>query len=182
MSLKLMTPLKIMRVAEPFQQRSPSDRPGGEGRGGGRGGGRGEGRGEGRGGGRGGGRGAQGGRGGGGRGAQGGRGGGGDDDDSSTTATGDSEVRRGRKAPTKKRAEGDNSDGRNQRKASLRIGTGKKGRGAERNRRRGSLKRRDRSSENEARLERRLERRTVDLPEYVTLMCVLSDRWRSPVF
>lgn len=69
-----------------------------------------------------------------------------------------------------KRKIGGPGDGRNDRKASLRIGSGKKRGGAGRQRR-GSLKRRDRSSEKEARLERRLLRRTVDLPEYVNLLC-----------
>jgi hypothetical protein len=53
------------------------------------------------------------------------------------------------------------------RKASLRLGTSRKGRAAEVLNRRGSLKRRDRRSEKEARLEAAIERKTVVLPEYV---------------
>jgi hypothetical protein len=51
------------------------------------------------------------------------------------------------------------------RKASLKITTGKKGRSAEINSRRGSLKRRDKSSEKAAKEEAALERKTVYLPE-----------------
>jgi hypothetical protein len=57
------------------------------------------------------------------------------------------------------------SDDRNNRKESLRIGTGKKGRSAEINARRGSLRRRDRSAEKAAKEEAALERKTVYLPE-----------------
>jgi hypothetical protein len=53
------------------------------------------------------------------------------------------------------------------RKASLRLGTSRKGRAAEVLNRRGSLKRRDRRAEKEARLEAAIERKTVVLPEYV---------------
>lgn len=50
-------------------------------------------------------------------------------------------------------------------RTSLRVTTSKKGRGAELSQRRGSLKRRDRTAEKEARAEAALERRTVSLPE-----------------
>jgi hypothetical protein len=49
----------------------------------------------------------------------------------------------------------------------LRVGTTKKGRAAESNKRRGSLKKRDRSTERALRAEAALERKTVQLPEYV---------------
>jgi len=68
----------------------------------------------------------------------------------------------------KDRGENDaNNDGagRNNRKASLRIGTGRKGRGAELSQRRGSLKKRDRSAQKARREEAAMERRTVNLPE-----------------
>ena len=56
-------------------------------------------------------------------------------------------------------------DGRNQGRTSLRIGSGgRKGR-AQMNQRRGSLKRRDRTAEKEAREEAALERKRVQLPE-----------------
>jgi hypothetical protein len=54
-------------------------------------------------------------------------------------------------------------------KTSLRIGTGKKGRTAEINGRRGSLRRRDRSSQKAAKEEAAIERKTVYLPECVSL-------------
>lgn len=76
----------------------------------------------------------------------------------------------GRRQPAKKKGRGDGNDdgqGRNNRRASLRIGTGRKGRGAELSRRRGSLKKRDRSAEKARRAEAATERNTVDLPEYV---------------
>jgi hypothetical protein len=60
---------------------------------------------------------------------------------------------------------GEEREGRNQRRTSLRIGTGRKGRGAELSQRRGSLKKRDRTAEREARAEAAMERRTVRLPE-----------------
>ena len=53
------------------------------------------------------------------------------------------------------------------RKASLRLGTSRKGRAAEMLNRRGSLKKRDRRAEREARIEAAIERKTVVLPEYV---------------
>ena len=52
------------------------------------------------------------------------------------------------------------------RRASLRIGTGKKGRGAELSRRRGSLRKRDRAGEKEAKAAAAAERNTVQLPDY----------------
>jgi hypothetical protein len=56
-------------------------------------------------------------------------------------------------------------EGGNNRKASLRVGNGRKGRGTENNQRRGSLKRRDRTAEKVAKAEMALERRSVNLPE-----------------
>ena len=68
--------------------------------------------------------------------------------------------------PGKRNDDGDESEGgRNVRKESLRIGTGKKGRQASLTTRRGSLKKKDRTSEKEAKAEAALERRTVYLPE-----------------
>jgi len=52
-------------------------------------------------------------------------------------------------------------------KTTLRVGTGKKGRAAESSQRRGSLKKRDRSNEKALKAEAALERKTVNLPEYV---------------
>jgi len=49
---------------------------------------------------------------------------------------------------------------------SLRIGAGgKKGRAAQKNMSRGSLRKRDRSKDKEMKLQARIERRTVELPE-----------------
>lgn len=57
-------------------------------------------------------------------------------------------------------------DNRNARKTSLRIGaTGRKGRAAQLSNRRGSLRKRDRTAEKEARALAAEERRTVSLPE-----------------
>jgi translation initiation factor IF-2 len=67
--------------------------------------------------------------------------------------------------PEKRRKPGAGDDGRNVNRQSLRIGTGKKGRAAEITQRRGSLKKRDRTSEKYARLEAALERKTVMLPD-----------------
>ena len=53
------------------------------------------------------------------------------------------------------------------RKTSLRIGTSRKGRGAELSSRRGSLKKKDRRADKAARAEAAIERKTVYLPEYV---------------
>lgn len=56
-------------------------------------------------------------------------------------------------------------DSRNTRKTSLRVTSGSKGgRGAEMNQKRGSLRKRNRSAEKEARAEAALERKTVTLP------------------
>lgn len=63
----------------------------------------------------------------------------------------------------KKTPGGDNARG--PRRPSLRVGTGKKGRRAMGNRRRGSLKKRDRSAEKAARAEAAVERNTISLPE-----------------
>ena len=58
-----------------------------------------------------------------------------------------------------------NRDGRNNRRTSLRIGGGRAGRAASLTSRRGSLKKRDRRAEKEARFEAAMERRRVVLPE-----------------
>ena len=74
----------------------------------------------------------------------------------------------GRRArpPANKRRREDNDDSRgNPRRQSLRVGTGKKGRGAELRQRRGSLRRRDRTAEREAKAAAAMERNTVNLPE-----------------
>lgn len=78
------------------------------------------------------------------------------------------DIGRGRRLPKKTpggRGDGAQGDQRNNRRASLRIGTGKKGRGAALSQRRGSLKKRDRSAEKAARAEAAVERKTVFLPE-----------------
>jgi hypothetical protein len=67
--------------------------------------------------------------------------------------------------PGKPKTREDGGDG--PQRLSLRIGTGKKGRGAELNQRRGSLKKRDRTLSKEYKEEAAMERRTVVLPEYV---------------
>jgi hypothetical protein len=68
--------------------------------------------------------------------------------------------------PDKKRGDSNNQDGPNNRRPSLRVGTGKK-RGVDASQRRGSLRKRDRSAEKTARADAALERKTVYLPEYV---------------
>lgn len=78
--------------------------------------------------------------------------------------------KRGRWSPAKtgkdKRKENASRDGRNRGKASLRVGTGRRGRSAaEISARRGSLKRKDRSAQKAAKAEAALERKTVNLPE-----------------
>ena len=80
--------------------------------------------------------------------------------------------RRARAPAGRRRGPGNNSnDNRGPpRRQSLRLGTGKKGRGAELSRRRGSLRKRDRSAEKEARAVAAAERNTVQLPEYVWCM------------
>jgi hypothetical protein len=59
---------------------------------------------------------------------------------------------------------------RNNRRASLRIGTGKKARAASLSSRRGSLRKRDRTHEKEAKFAAAEDRRTVSLPECVTFV------------
>lgn len=67
--------------------------------------------------------------------------------------------------PGKQRGEED-SESRNTGKTSLRMGpSGRKGREAQLSSRRGSLKKRDRTSEKEAKAAAAEERRTVSLPE-----------------
>lgn len=72
-----------------------------------------------------------------------------------------------RQRPAKKKAEGYEGagDARNQRKTSLKLGTTRKGRAASLSNRRGSLRKRDRTAEKEAKAEAAEERRTVYLPE-----------------
>jgi hypothetical protein len=76
-----------------------------------------------------------------------------------------------RKQTTKKKSpvtgKRESDDDRNNRKTSLRIGTSRKGRGAELSSRRGSLKKKDRRADKAAKAEAALERKTVYLPEYV---------------
>ena len=67
----------------------------------------------------------------------------------------DREGARGRRPPAQ--------DARNQNRNSLRVGTGR--RGAVMGNRRGSLKKRDRTAEKEAKAEAALERNTVQIPE-----------------
>lgn len=74
--------------------------------------------------------------------------------------------RRARPAPNKRKRPEDANRGP-ARRQSLRIGTGKKGRGAELRQRRGSLRRRDRTAEREAKEAAAVVRNTVQLPEYV---------------
>ena len=93
----------------------------------------------------------------------------------------DKEFARGRRgappARTSKTGRGktneNNDDNPSKRRTSLRITTGRKGRGAELTQRRGSLRKRDRSSQREAKLDAALVRRTVVLPEYVLVCGVL---------
>ncbi len=68
-----------------------------------------------------------------------------------------------------KRAPQAEENARGPKRPSLRVGTGKKGRKAMGNQRRGSLKKRDRSAQKAARAEAAVERKTVTLPEYVRL-------------
>lgn len=65
----------------------------------------------------------------------------------------------------KKAQGGEENAPRGPKRPSLRVGTGKKGRRAMGNQRRGSLKKRDRSAEKAARAEAAVERNTVSLPE-----------------
>jgi len=71
--------------------------------------------------------------------------------------------RKQKKVPGGAAAGDDNARG--PRRPSLRVGTGKKGRRAMGNQRRGSLKKRDRSAEKAMRAEAAVERNTVSLPE-----------------
>ena len=71
---------------------------------------------------------------------------------------------------------GDNDDERRKGgKQSLRLGTSRKGRAAEASNRRGSLKRRDRRSEKERKAEAAIERKTIQLPEYVIFFIPVFD-------
>lgn len=86
-------------------------------------------------------------------------------DDSSSPASPTKDGKR-RLKPGKKREDDDSGDSRNARKTSLKLGsTGKKGRAANLSSRRGSLRKRDRSAEKEAKAVAAEERRTVYLPE-----------------
>jgi hypothetical protein len=58
-------------------------------------------------------------------------------------------------------------DGREDRKANLRLKTGRKGRAAELSQRRSTLKKRDRTADKISRAEAAVERKTVVIPEYV---------------
>jgi hypothetical protein len=82
-----------------------------------------------------------------------------------------------RKQTTKKKSpvagKRESDDDRNNRKTSLRIGTSRKGRGAELSSRRGSLKKKDRRADKAAKAEAALERKTVYLPEYVMKILLL---------
>ena len=82
-----------------------------------------------------------------------------------------------RRAPAKKKEErpGGGDGQQPYRRASLRIGTGKKGRAASLTSRRGSLKKRDRSSQKEAKAEMRLKRRTVQIPDHPITVSELAD-------
>lgn len=84
---------------------------------------------------------------------------------------GDSEERE--RSPRRRGAAGgDEGEGRNNRRESLRIGTGSRGRS---NQQRGSLRRRDRSAEKEARAEAAIERKTILLPEGPLSVSELAD-------
>jgi len=74
---------------------------------------------------------------------------------------------RRKRQPGKRRDGGGagSDDRRNARRNSLRIGTGKKARAASLSSRRGSLRKRDRTAEKEARAEAAEERRTVVIPD-----------------
>lgn len=76
-----------------------------------------------------------------------------------------SAFRKDERGPRKRGGMDDDRDSRNTGRTSLRLGTGRKGRGAELSQRRGSLKKRDRTAEREAREEAAIERRTVHLPK-----------------
>jgi len=158
--LKLQNPLQIQRIAPVFEPRTRDASGRGEGRGrGGRGGGRGEGRGR---------DGGRGGRGGGrgraseasnGRRPMGGMSGGNDNDTSDYKGP-----KRSFGAAKKVRPD---SNAYRKPKNSLRLGTqnSKKGRSAQKNMSRGSLRRRDRSKDKDRRFQAQIERKTVELSE-----------------
>mmetsp|Transcript_888 Transcript_888/g.1651 ORF Transcript_888/g.1651 Transcript_888/m.1651 type:complete len:844 (-) Transcript_888:45-2576(-) len=81
--------------------------------------------------------------------------------------SGDRGAGRGRKGSA-------NEDSRNSRRTSLRVGSGNRNRGRP-NQSRGSLRRRDRSAEKEAKAEAALERKTVLLPEGPISVSELAD-------
>eukprot|EP00557_Chaetoceros_sp_GSL56_P008048 CAMPEP_0176493662 /NCGR_PEP_ID=MMETSP0200_2-20121128/9667_1 /TAXON_ID=947934 /ORGANISM="Chaetoceros sp., Strain GSL56" /LENGTH=914 /DNA_ID=CAMNT_0017891337 /DNA_START=265 /DNA_END=3009 /DNA_ORIENTATION=+ len=165
-NLKLENPLKVQRIQMDTgrQERDRNDSSGGGGRGDGPGGSREFGRG---GGGRGrGGRDNDGGSGRGGRGMISNRGpaaaasnvnSGDDGDIDSSSSKGPARKFGKKKAPS--------GDFEKKPRNSLRVGTGKNGRSAEKNMSRGSLKKRDRSAEKERKREAAIERSTVFLPE-----------------
>mmetsp|Transcript_15157 Transcript_15157/g.43792 ORF Transcript_15157/g.43792 Transcript_15157/m.43792 type:complete len:824 (+) Transcript_15157:134-2605(+) len=74
-----------------------------------------------------------------------------------------------------RRSGGDDNDSRNRGRTSLRIGTGRKGRAAALSSRRGSLRKRDRTAEKEARAAAAEERRTVSLPDGPLTVAELAD-------
>jgi hypothetical protein len=78
---------------------------------------------------------------------------------------------------------GENDDERRKGgKQSLRLGTSRKGRAAEASNRRGSLKRRDRRSEKERKAEAAIERKTIQLPEYVNDWYFVNTPKSEPIF
>ena len=85
----------------------------------------------------------------------------------SATVTGNADFKKVRSPDAKKRKtpRKDTDEEARERRASLRVGTGKKGRAAEITQRRGSLRRRDRSADKAAKEEAAIERKTVHLPE-----------------
>eukprot|EP00977_Amphora_coffeiformis_P003682 scaffold710_cov171-Amphora_coffeaeformis.AAC.51 len=94
--------------------------------------------------------------------------GGGGGTDAVTNAPSRETGRRARPPANKRKAPDAGEENRaGPRRTSLRIGTGRKGRGAELSRRRGSLRKRDRSADKEAKAMAAAERKTVFLPEYV---------------
>lgn len=78
--------------------------------------------------------------------------------------------------PQKRGTNNDDSEGRKRGvKTSLRLGTSRKGRGAEVTQRRSSLKKRDRRAEKEAKEEAAVERKTIFLPEGPLTVSQLAD-------
>lgn len=76
----------------------------------------------------------------------------------------------------REKKDGDGDDSRNRGKTSLRIGTNsRKGRAAALSSRRGSLRKRDRTAEREARAEAAEQRRTVSLPDGPVSVAELAD-------